>query len=175
MVKISIYIIAVILMVFSCSPKKEVASKVTETRTKKVYEKTIYFNENYTIENLTLEVDKVLLTNKDLSIYKVFFEEELLPTLKEKGFEIVKSEEESNYQLNVKKFSLKEFKLQVDGPSVNVVESKIDYELSFPNGSKGFSEVVNKENILPFEGFIFQDMVTELSFKVVENLERIAQ
>ena len=179
MVKIGIYIGAIILMTFSCSPKKGTTTSKEEvkeeTAQKKVYKKTLFIPLEYELTNLTLEEDVRLLPGSNLSLYKTFFNESLLNSLTQKGYEIVKSQAESNYQITIEKFSLKEFKLQVDGPSVNVASSVIKFSFVTPSKKNILFSEVNKESITAFDESVFQDVVSELAFKIVNKLDRLVQ
>jgi len=172
MIKTVINISIIALMAISCSPKKEATvAKKPERVKEKVYKKTLFINTEYKINNLTLKEDVQLLTSDDLSLYNTFFEEGLQYSLKEKGFELVKTSAESNYQIEITNFSLKEFKLQVDGPSVNVAHSEISYNFVTPTNKTILVDAISKESIEPFEGFVFQDLVNELSIKLANKIE----
>lgn len=159
-------------MIISCSPKKETTATKDETTEKKVYKKTLFIPLDFKMKNLTLDEDVKLLPSSNLSLYKTFFEESLLNSLHQRGFEIVRSQAESNYQIIIKDFSLKEFKLQVDGPSVNVATSVIKYSFVMPNKERTLFNEVNKESVEPFEESVFQDVVSELAYKMTTKIEQ---
>jgi len=172
---ISVIVLSISLFL-SCSSTSSSASQSEETKEENlpiVYPKTICFPLGYPTFNISNDEDIKLLIKEHHDFLKEFFDisvQEYLPT---KQFQLVTTDQNCTYQLLIKELAFKEFKLEVDGPTVNVATVRADYEFISPQLDTLLFAEINKESIPPFEETVFQDMCNELAVKIVDKIDQL--
>jgi len=173
MIKIGIYFL-LLLTFISCSTTNQSIEETennidSEDLFPTEYQKTIYFPLGYPIFNVSNDEDIKLLVKEHPDFLKNYFDDFITSLLNDE-YTISESDLNSNYHFLIKELTFKEFKLEVDGPKVNVALVRLDYVIQTPQKDTSLFETVTKESIPAFEESIFEDMCQQLSVKVMSDI-----
>lgn len=141
-------IVLLILTLVYCSTSKFALERETVKETN--LEKTIFYSNKYVVVNSSFNEDARLLNAESLIEIKDFFDNNIYNLLEKNDFSMT-NQIESKHTLSILNFNIKEFKLEVEGPQVNVLTLKIDYRLKGGSVDTTLIEEVNKESIVAFD------------------------
>lgn len=145
----------------SCSTTK--SDTTTDNQNKE-----LFFSGDFNIKNASFDEDIHVLTKSNIESLKQIMKNDLVEALK--SYKYVVSDKSKGTRLDILKTDLKEFKIHVEGPSLNVLTFRVDYQLTDNNGTQKYFEEVNKESLEPFETSIIQDISNELINKIVKRI-----
>ena len=163
------------LFMIGCSSTSQTTSDSdnsdTGSETITGYDRTLCFPLNYSVVNMSNTEDIKLLVKGQPDLLKDFFDTYMSEQMS--SFDLTLVEDKCNYEIDVEELIFKEFKIQVEGPEVNVAMVHIDYILKTPLKDTLLFSEINKESIPPFEPTVFQDMCNELAVDVLTKIKRI--
>lgn len=150
-----------------CSSTKTESVKKVE-----VENKSIFFTGNFNIINTSFKEDVSILTSEYIDGLSKLMKEDLDSLFKSYGYHTTEIKDKV-LSLNIIKTDLKEFKIHVNGPSVNVATIRLDYQIIKDGVIKESYEEINKESLDPFTDIVFQNMcnqaINNLVKKIVEE------
>ena len=170
MIKVLVSILLISFFV-RCSTSNK--SKESVKQKEKMLKKTIFYLEDYPIINSSYKEDVVFLNENHLKALKGLFDNDVKLLMDQNQF-ILSEKKESNYKLIITKFDFKEFKIQVDGPQLNVSTLRVDYRLETGGLEKNLFEEVNKESLEPFKQLVFQEMCNLAANNIVNKLSLLS-
>ena len=169
MVKNYIYIIIVIFFISCITTESSVENEVELASIEPIdFPKSICFPLDYSVFNISNDEDIKLLVNEQPNFLKNHFDTSLEKLFRNNKIKVV--EEGCIHNLSVKELTLKEFKIQVNGPEVNVATVRVDYVFKSSTIDTVLFESIDRESIPEFEKEIFEEMCEELSLKLVERI-----
>ncbi len=149
-----------IIGLISCSTIK------TETTTA---EKTVFFDLDYSVVNTSFEEDIILLNGDNTKAVVQVLNKGVEEKLQQKGYD-VKKQGVAKQQLIIKQLEVKEFKVHVDGPPLNVVEMKVDYQVIRETNELTYSEAYSKESKDAFELSTIEELAIVVVDSIVKNV-----
>lgn len=170
MVKILLSILLISVFI-SCSTSNQSIEQV-DSQKEELKRKMFYF-ENYPVVNSSYKEDIVLLSEDHLAVLKNLFDNNIKMSLKENKYEI-SVKENTNYSIIISNFEFKEFKIQVDGPELNIITLKVDYKLKAGAFEKVLFEEINKESLEPFDQLICQEMCHTAANNIITKVNSIS-
>lgn len=160
------YLLLILIGLLSCSTAKKDFSKNEKSQ------KSIYLSGDFeflNIINSSFKEDINILTTNNIKTVSKLLKNNLINVLKSYNYQITYNKN-SEIDLSILKTDLKEFKIHVDGPSLNVVTVKINYQVGKGGSVNKYFEEVNEESLAPFTAEVFQNLCNKAINKIVKRI-----
>lgn len=166
---LSIIIISCLISCSTAEPSSEVKNKVTADPMLAIdFPNSICYPLDYAVFNISNDEDIKLLINEHPNFLKSHFNTSLENLFTDNRIKVV--DQNCIQSLLIKELTFKEFKIQVNGPEVNVATVRVDYIFKSENIDTVLFETIEKESIPEFHEEVFEEMCNELSLKLIKRI-----